>query len=202
MVSRAEYKREISRRWKEEGKCANCGARPPKHRRNFCENCLENSRKATQRFREKNPEAFKKRYHGRKKEGHCTNCGVLKTPPEQKFANCEGCRQVARRQAVKTKAKAIGRYGGICACCGESKLAFLTLDHINNDGTQRRKTGERGGGSLYRFLLNAPIDNTLQVLCWNCNLGKRASGVCPHKDNTYVEKALSHNRYERRKKKG
>jgi hypothetical protein len=91
----------------------------------------------------------------------------------------------------------MSRYGGSCVCCGESKLAFLTLDHIHNDGGKRRKSGEALGTRFYKRLLKVPVDPTLQVLCWNCNMGKRLSGVCPHQDNSCIEEALSRGAYSR-----
>lgn len=89
-------------------------------------------------------------------------------------------------------------YGGACACCGETMLAFLTIDHVHHDGTSKRKAKiHGGGGSFYKKLRKLPRDNSLQVLCWNCNLGRRVTGVCPHKNNTYVERALGRGKYER-----
>ena len=41
-------------------------------------------------------------------------------------------------------------YGGACACCGEREFRFLTLDHIENNGSKlRRETGQQ--------LANLPI---------------------------------------------
>lgn len=80
-------------------------------------------------------------------------------------------------------------YGGKCACCGESNLGFLTIDHIFNDGNIERKSIIENGGplvvgtKLYRRLkkMGYPKDR-YQLLCWNCNCGKRMNGgICPHK---------------------
>jgi hypothetical protein len=77
-------------------------------------------------------------------------------------------------------------YGGRCVCCSESHPLFLTLDHINNDGAQHRKSincGKgRGGTKFYAWVKRNNFPNTLQLLCWNCNCGKhRNGGTCPHK---------------------
>ena len=65
-----------------------------------------------------------------------------------------------------------------CACCGEATLAFLSLDHINNDGAKDRK---KGGRSLYFYLKKNGYPKGIQVLCMNCNFGKKCNGgVCPH----------------------
>lgn len=75
-----------------------------------------------------------------------------------------------------------------CACCSETEIKFLTLDHINNDGAkQRRKLKLAGGWRFYYWLKlhNFPDDLALQVLCANCQLGKeRNNGVCPHEKET------------------
>ena len=92
-----------------------------------------------------------------------------------------------RRWKQKLKLTVMSQYGGRCACCGESMLGFLTMDHINNDGKEDR---ERFGGSykMYvhmRDLFYSDKEEALsnyQILCWNCNMGKSHNGgVCPHK---------------------
>ncbi len=73
-----------------------------------------------------------------------------------------------------------------CACCGEKDLRFLTLDHVNNDGAAHRKSignGRSAGNGIYRYLKirGFPNNPPLQVLCFNCNMGRqRNGGICPH----------------------
>lgn len=69
----------------------------------------------------------------------------------------------------------------ICACCRESIFEFLTIDHINGGGTQERnKTKRNGGYVFYRWLQKNNYPLGYQVLCYNCNCGKRTSQICPH----------------------
>lgn len=78
--------------------------------------------------------------------------------------------------------EAILAYGGYrCACCGEEEPLFLTLDHVNNDGSkQRRRFGS--GSRFYLRLRRNGYPPGCQVLCYNCNCGRhRNGGVCPHK---------------------
>ena len=72
-------------------------------------------------------------------------------------------------------------YGGKCVCCGEQNIYFLTIDHTYNDGNEHRK--EVPAAVLYRWLeKNGYPKDRFQILCWNCNMGKRLNnGVCPHK---------------------
>ena len=195
MKKRTAYKKELSKKWIAEGKCPNCGAHPPAPRRKRCERCLDTALQNTRRARAKNPEAFRSQYHELKKAGLCVSCGV----PGKTLVttHCVECRKTARQGAIRTKQAVMQRYGGACFCCGEVRVAFLTLDHINDDGAERRKA-ERGGGRFYEKLLKSPVDPTLRVACYNCNCGRRATGVCPHIDNSFYEEALERGRYERR----
>lgn len=93
--------------------------------------------------------------------------------------------QMAKRQMIKEATFAA--YGGyVCACCGEKEPKFLTLDHVNNDGAAHRRsiTGKRhsAGTHTYEWLLKRGFPPGYQILCMNCNHGKRMNnGVCPHK---------------------
>ena len=94
--------------------------------------------------------------------------------------------QSRRDYLTQLKAEAYAAYGGYkCACCGETEPRFLSLDHVNNDGNKHRKA--IGGGSLiYRWLKVNGYPDTFQVLCMNCNFGKRMNnGVCPHVEAIY-----------------
>jgi hypothetical protein len=92
----------------------------------------------------------------------------------------------AKARNLRIKDAVFGAYGGYrCACCGETERAFLTIDHIENDGaTWRRETfGSRfaTGWQTYRWLMKHAYPSGYQVLCMNCNFGKRMNhGVCPH----------------------
>jgi hypothetical protein len=73
-------------------------------------------------------------------------------------------------------------YGGSrCNCCGESNPGFLTIDHVNNDGAKFRK--KHGTGvQLYKWVILNNFPPIFQILCMNCNWGKRrAPYICPHK---------------------
>lgn len=83
----------------------------------------------------------------------------------------------------KLKNIVFSHYGWECACCGENNPLFLTIDHINNDGyLDKLYCGKRRTGTnLQRKIIKENFPNTYQILCWNCNCGKRSNnGVCPH----------------------
>lgn len=70
-----------------------------------------------------------------------------------------------------------------CACCGENTYDFLTVDHVNNNGTKERKESGGGGHHNYRRIIKLNFPEGYQILCFNCNCGraKTKDKICPHK---------------------
>lgn len=101
--------------------------------------------------------------------------------------NCNATRLKAYYR--KCKQKVYEHYGKICACCGETEENFLSIDHVNNDGYSHRwKNGNRVVGSpLYVQVMQMGYPNSFQILCMNCNFGKRMNdGICPHKNKQFA----------------
>lgn len=91
----------------------------------------------------------------------------------------------AKRSRVKVKAEVIAAYGGKCACCGETELDFLSIDHIFGSGKKHVQSLNIGRGfQFYGYLRRNgfPDKDKLRVLCMNCNfaLGVSRCDVCPH----------------------
>lgn len=84
---------------------------------------------------------------------------------------------------AKVKADTMAAYGGHCVCCGETGIAFLTIDHIYGGGNIERREKFNGvaGKAFYLWLKrnDYPKEN-YQILCHNCNQAKSICGVCPH----------------------
>jgi len=104
-----------------------------------------------------------------------------------------------RKATVKVYNKAIKKelfdyYGRKCKCCGETENAFLSIDHVNNDGAEHKRKlgGERGtsGTIIYKSIINQGFPNTFQVLCFNCNWAK-SHGGCPHQNTSNTETTQS-----------
>ncbi len=80
-----------------------------------------------------------------------------------------------KENKTKIKLKVLSHYGnGKCACiiCGESRLACLSIDHINGCGKeQRQKDGS--GNSFHRQLMKNDYPKGYQTLCMNCQFVKR-----------------------------
>lgn len=154
--------------------------------------CLECAKEArakwrvanVERVREKNRE-WQKANPERTKAAH--RRWVERNPGEParrtaiwRAENYERALQAQRDANRKLKIAAYNAYGGFkCACCGETEEAFLSLDHINNDGAEHRRVVDRR--KIYKWMAQGCYPPGFQVLCMNCNFGKaRNGGVCPH----------------------
>lgn len=146
--------------------------------------------------------ATKKLASEREQNGLCKRCGVKLN--NTKWKNCDACRkkntersrkyrklhpkkydrETYKERKRRDKLIVFKHYGGDppkCACCGESHIEFLTIDHINNDGAKhRRKLNMTGGIKFYRWLKRNNYPEGYRVLCWNCNCSIGVYGYCPH----------------------
>lgn len=124
--------------------------------------------------------------------------------PGAKHSECRECGETRRRNryntnnevrstvldrcsnhAKKRRKQALNAYGHKCACCGESQYDFLTFDHINGRPEEHRRQGNNGSGfaghPLVMWIIENNYPSSIQVLCYNCNCGKRTNKECPHK---------------------
>lgn len=108
-----------------------------------------------------------------------------KNDPEYMAKN----RKRGREYWQKLRHEAMMAYGGYrCKCCGETEPTFLSLDHINNDGAEHRRSlgyaqnGKGASSQIWKWLRDHGYPKGFQVLCMNCNHSKaRNGGVCAHK---------------------
>lgn len=138
----------------------------------YCKSCQSTMRTST--------------YVRRRDQGLCLKCLVL-TSHQSCF--CEQCssqqnllrrengvgRTATKRYMDKLRDEVFAIYGGACIVCGESHPAFLSVDHMNNDGAEHRQnTGN--GRRFYQWLRknNFPQEG-FQLLCANCNWRKYVS---------------------------
>ena len=105
----------------------------------------------------------------------------------KKRAYNQAHRKEIREYQRGVKLAALNAYGGLrCACPAcplpEPGIAFLSIDHINNDGAHHRR--QIGTGRIYWWLKKNDYPTGFQVLCLNCNFAKgHNGGVCPHLDS-------------------
>jgi adenylate kinase family enzyme len=90
-------------------------------------------------------------------------------------------REKCKRRSEQLRQEIFSHYGKSCVCCNESEIKFLTIDHIENNGSEHRKSEKVGsGGGFYAWLKRNSYPPGFQVLCWNCNAAKGMYGSCPH----------------------
>jgi hypothetical protein len=98
---------------------------------------------------------------------------------------------------LRERIRAFQHYGGLkCACCGEDEFSFLSLDHLDEGAgnTERMELfGKKyqGGHHFYRSLRLRGYPAGYQVLCMNCQVGRRDNGgVCPHESQPLAGEEL------------
>jgi hypothetical protein len=159
---------------KELGLCSSCYIHARAEGRKTCQKCLDRAKQ----LREK-----------RKAKGIC-DCGLA----TQGNAFCEKCLAKVKEKSRTLKEEVLEAYGGRCQCpsgiCPEADKAFLTVDHVNNDGKVHK---EEIGRRLYQWLKRNGFPKIgFRLLCWNCNCGRAANGgICPHELTTRFSAGIS-----------
>lgn len=119
-----------------------------------------------------------------KRSWRCKECQAAQNA-EWREKNKEREKVKHAEKHKRVRKELLGHYSNgsfCCVCCGESEDKFLTLDHVNNDGaSHRRELKSAGSIALHRWITQHHYPPILQVLCFNCNCGRRLNGgVCPH----------------------
>lgn len=109
----------------------------------------------------------------------CFNISQSENKKRYYLKNIEYFSRKSKEFSVKTKLEVVDAYGRFCYCCGEGRIEFLCIDHINGGGTQERKNGLRGQ-AFYRYLIKNNFPPGYRVLCHNCNMSLGKFGYCPH----------------------
>ena len=123
----------------------------------------------------KDPEARKKYYN--------TYRVVHKSKLERYHAlwrsqHPEALADYARQSRMSLKLDVLAHYGrsGFPCCqwmnCHEDDIDVLTIDHTENDGAERRRTGEKTGHNFYRWLKAQKYPEGFQTLCANHQMKK------------------------------
>jgi len=133
---------------------------------------------------------------------YCPRCGETKEVSEFYFSRarsdglhnwCKKCMSAAtadwkrrnrkkycatkQRHQSNLKAEVLTHYGAgeySCVRCGFTDIHALSIDHINGDGAQHRKSLGMGSGSgFYQWLKNQGYPEGYQTLCMNCQFIKK-----------------------------
>lgn len=157
------------------GMCSRQCGRPAESGLRSCKQCAD-----------KQSQSSLKRQKARITKGKCCRCGAERDGTSTILCNrcCSANGIVRRKRDAEIKTEVFNAYGGfMCACCGETEVAFLTIDHVNNDGAEHRRQlkEESGSSHLYKWLRRNGYPAGFSVLCMNCNWGRYINGgICPH----------------------
>lgn len=152
------------------------------------------NREAAARYRERNREKFNQRMRdwreanrdkAREQSREWRNRKIANGTPEEVAALRKAEADKTKRLQADCRDKVFAAYGGYkCNCCGESEQLFLSIDHIDNNGAEERRSGKYNGSGtgFYQWLRKSGFPSGYQVLCMNCQVGKHKNGgVCPHR---------------------
>ena len=124
----------------------------------------------------------------------CKRCGVEFRPRSIRSNTtdyCNSCRvlnnkELKQQHREKLRKVVLSHYSNgtlRCACCGESHIQFLAIDHKDGGGAKHRaklnELGYRGNG-IFRWLKKNNFPSGYRVLCHNCNTSIGHYGFCPH----------------------
>jgi len=123
--------------------------------------------------------------YGRKRKFISGHNNKKYTDPKQYKREWNNRNRIRIQEKEKTrradlKAHCLQRYGNVCNCCQESEPEFLTMDHINGNGSKHRR--ETKGNHIYSILKKENYPETYRILCFNCNWSSYiGNGICKHK---------------------
>lgn len=87
--------------------------------------------------------------------------------------------ETKRKHNKKLRETFLDMYGRSCACCGETAVEFLTIEHkLGQKGIVRHK--KETGKFAYSKATKEYRPDLYEVLCMNCNFSKGRYGYCPH----------------------
>lgn len=194
-----EDKKALRQKRISEGICPDCGKHPSRPSKRMCEVCAEKYKTYHKRQYDKSKEKQScwqcgrasgktmcedcalKRTHKRNERYRLGICGLCgKHPVVENKKSCIHCQKKQQERSEIIKDLVFNAYGGYaCNCCGETIKEFLTIDHVNGDGAEHRR--QLKNRNMYSWLKKNDFPSGFQVLCWNCNLGRRFGKECPHK---------------------
>jgi len=99
--------------------------------------------------------------------------------PERVTAYAKTQSEIGKKRRRGIKRLVMTHYGnGKCACvkCGESRLACLSIDHIDGNGAEERRElglGHASSERFYSWLIKSGYPEGYQTLCMNCQWVKR-----------------------------
>lgn len=123
------------------------------------------------------------------------NSGLVswcKTCHDAKNKQCRDARLASGIVPSETKSyrrmrlRVLSHYSGgtpSCNCCDITDIEFLSIDHVDGNGSEHRRQLKAKSRSVYRDIILSGMPFGYRVLCHNCNQSYGLYGYCPHTDN-------------------
>lgn len=155
----------------------------------LCDDCLANdperaARNAYMRdyFRNRRADpAIRERAKAQHKAARAgRDAGVERSKARERMARWRSVPEnaaILKRRQQQLSREIIAAYGNACACCGEMRFEFLTIDHINGGGRAHVAQIKNFYSWLKR---NSFPQEEFRCLCMNCNFSRGRYGYCPH----------------------
>lgn len=188
-VVRQSYMKAYAKQWRErkqvdrpDGVCSrypNC-VRLVTGTNKKCDHCLAYMREYKKKYREQEGPAGSCSYFPDCKNYAAPGIKLCQRCNEQRLAYQKAHRPELNAHNQLIQEEVLKAYGGVCTCCGELSIEFLSIDHIGG----YVGTGPRKGSALYRWLKHYNFPVGFRILCMNCNFCLGHHGYCPHSDLT------------------
>lgn len=99
-------------------------------------------------------------------------CKIIERADEWNRVNSDRRNKGEHARYLRNKIASVAAYGGRCGSCGEDEVAFLVIDHINDDGADDRREWKSKASDIHKWLKRNSYPDGYQILCGNCNLKK------------------------------
>lgn len=114
------------------------------------------------------------------------NLELFREKSRRCYQNTRGKRlKYGREQRKRIKVEILTYYSNgelACVQCGESRLAALSIDHLNNNGAEEKRRLGGAGLTTYYWLRRNNFPEGYQTLCMNCQFVKKEqvflAGLC------------------------
>lgn len=111
----------------------------------------------------------------------CGSCSASNQEKNRNRRKDAGLLTLSTLEYRRLRLEVLSYYSGgkpRCDCCGEERIEFLGMDHMDGGGAKHRASLKT---SIYRFLKKNNYPPRFRVLCHNCNQSLGQYGYCPHK---------------------
>jgi len=102
------------------------------------------------------------------------------------------CVEASLASNRRLKEEVFSHYGGKCSICNEADIDVLTLDHIDQQGSEHRRANKIGTGQeTWRWVKKQGFPAAFRVLCFNCNTKAWRKFLRKQKELQMIKEAIT-----------